>query len=452
LEGQLPYEWTRIQWVGEEARAVWEPRIQRILRMVTTLEYGTVQAGLRQAALFNLSPDEFIDYAIRGASDGLSLIPVSKRTVSMYSSSEAEYKGGPWTYRVIVSNFPNKVLKACKSGDSDELGYFLGYPNCCRKFFRKYWEDERYLDTTWPMSEKFVCGDKLAEVKNVPVQANILLRWAGVRSVFHLPCSFECAKTIELADEYTKLAIKLGLYKETIWLKEMLSWPIEWSALHGIAEIKTPVFRISSRTDLTGDKYTVRYHGLFVPAEGAKGMQFPFIRDPYWRKEHSDWWTSNGFSSKSGMEESHNGIIGATVPFAPSQVYDFGCGNGALLDKIGRIHPEAELFGIEADPKRCNEGRELYSSRIPKRIRFYNTLIRDFMYRDIQERALGIISTERFVESELDEFVKNSKIKNWIVYAYSDNKFFVPKCFFSSKMIVQHKDAFTHLVGVRNDT
>ena len=35
------------------------------------------------------------------------------------------------------------------------------------------------------------------------------------------------------------------------WLMEMLSWNVQWSALHGIAEIKTPVFPI---IDLPGSK------------------------------------------------------------------------------------------------------------------------------------------------------------------------------------------------------
>ena len=30
---------------------------------------------------------------------------------------------------------------------------------------------------------------------------------------------------------------------------EILSWPVEWSVLHGIAEIKTPIFRVISRSD-----------------------------------------------------------------------------------------------------------------------------------------------------------------------------------------------------------
>ena len=46
---------------------------------------------------------------------------------------------------------------------------------------------------------------------------------------------------------------------------QVLSWPIEWSALHGIAELKTPILRASVTTDVTHYKYMVFYPGIFHP-------------------------------------------------------------------------------------------------------------------------------------------------------------------------------------------
>ena len=51
---------------------------------------------------------------------------------------------------------------------------------------------------------------------------------------------------------------------------------VEWSGLHGIAEIKTPVLKISARTDATAQKYTVRWSGTGYPDEGATGLRFPY--------------------------------------------------------------------------------------------------------------------------------------------------------------------------------
>ena len=60
------------------------------------------------------------------------------------------------------------------------------------------------------------------------------------------------------------------------WLEEILSWPASWSALHGIAEVKTPVLKASTRTDATAHEFIVRRHGPRLPAEAVAGLGFPF--------------------------------------------------------------------------------------------------------------------------------------------------------------------------------
>ena len=61
------------------------------------------------------------------------------------------------------------------------------------------------------------------------------------------------------------------------WLTEILSWPVQWSALHGIAETRTPVFKISSDTDATADKLTLTYLGTAEVARPRRGLGFPYL-------------------------------------------------------------------------------------------------------------------------------------------------------------------------------
>ena len=63
----------------------------------------------------------------------------------------------------------------------------------------------------------------------------------------HLPCSFDCKETAQIGEKNLSL---LSSEAKDIGL-EILSWPIEWSALHGVAEIKTPILKVSTRTDVT---------------------------------------------------------------------------------------------------------------------------------------------------------------------------------------------------------
>jgi hypothetical protein len=90
-------------------------------------------------------------------------------------------------------------------------------------------------------------------------KGNILGRWLGVRAVPHLPCRFDCGPTVEFAESL--LGRGQGCADEVDWLEEILSWSVEWSALHGIAGIKFPVLTVSTRTDATPWKYTVRLQG-----------------------------------------------------------------------------------------------------------------------------------------------------------------------------------------------
>jgi SAM-dependent methyltransferase len=150
------------------------------------------------------------------------------------------------------------------------------------------------------------------------------------------------------------------------WALEMLSWPMEWSSLHGIAEIKTPVFKISTSTDPLASKAVVRREGDRYPEEGATGLAFPF-RQPdsravtdsrsFARATGSDEWKQNGFSSAEGMERAHQ-IVAAVALSAiephtriPS-VIDLGCGNGALLDRISRERSDMQPIGIDTDRAR----------------------------------------------------------------------------------------------------
>ena len=57
---RLPFvlpDFTRHSWVGERARIVWEPRIQRICEAWADVEWLSVSEGVRQCALVGLSQE-----------------------------------------------------------------------------------------------------------------------------------------------------------------------------------------------------------------------------------------------------------------------------------------------------------------------------------------------------------------------------------------------------------
>ena len=193
-----------------------------------------------------------------------------------------------------------------------------------------------------------------------PLEANILLRWLGVRYVPHLPCGFRCQGTIELGRKLGTLMPK----REREWMHELLSMPMLWSSLHGIGEVVTPIVTINFRSEVNHGFREIRRKGSFYPDEAPGGLRFPYKPLARKRKDEIDaeqlagevdgsLWRDNGFVSRKVMDASHEMILSAlkTVAVGKGGVVDLGAGNGELLRKLklGGI-----CWGIESDAGRVD--------------------------------------------------------------------------------------------------
>jgi hypothetical protein len=253
------HDFTRYSWASDRARDVWQPKIAGVVDCLEQLESLSVAAGLRECALKVVSPESLPGLSEKMRRHGLSVLTLGKMSAPQtpYAAVQVESRDGePFNYRVAVGKAESveKFRGAWEGGRQTEVGGLLGYPACCSSFFEQVWCRENLIDTTWPMSvntaSKTVLGERMHVVGGAP-QGNILLRWLGLRAVFHLPCRFDCEATIATADKLLALGREAGYAREMECLMETLSWPVEWSALHGIAEIKTPVLKIAALTDAT---------------------------------------------------------------------------------------------------------------------------------------------------------------------------------------------------------
>lgn len=268
LDFTLP-DFTRLSWVSDRAQEAWGPRLERISAAWQEVEWLAVAAGVRRCAV-TAAAAAGPERAARWAARGLQALPVEVAADGPRPSDARLVVGRPQD----VSDFRG----AWQAGDQEAMGRLLGSPPCCHEFFRRVWVDEGLDDTTWPMAVAtgpVPPGSRSVEVAGPP-QSNILWRWVGVRAVPHLPCRFDCPATVAAADAFAAVGRGAGYGTEMDWLREVLDWPVEWSALHGIAEVKTPVFKLSTRTDATAGKYVVRRRGTRYPAEGAQGLAFPY--------------------------------------------------------------------------------------------------------------------------------------------------------------------------------
>jgi hypothetical protein len=381
-------DFTRISWVSDKARATWEPRIQRIGNAWSEIEWRSVLSGSRPCALTSVSADRLIARTGEWAAGGLSTMPVamSGTTPGYASTSVAPRAGEPFEYRVAVGGLADvaALKKAIDAGDDGAMGRLLGFPACCIAFFRRVWVNDACVDTTWAMAANSGSPSedgRLIEVdSSTPFQANILWRWMGVRAVPHLPCSFSCSHTVDFAKRLMGLGRDLGFATEMEWMEEILNWPASWSALHGIAQVKTPVLKVSTRTDATAHEFVVRRPGRRMPEEAAAGLVFPFRSPERPGMTHSlafrrgleapiapyaappSWYASdNGFSSAMAMDEAHRPIVelAHTTIGDTGTVLDLGCGNGALLKKICEPRPNLIPFGMDLEETKLDHARQL---------------------------------------------------------------------------------------------
>lgn len=380
-------DFCRVGWASEAARQRWAPVIEQIGRLWQTLEVESVRIAMRRVGLVPLGHG--CAHEIFGGLESAPLYRFSPR--SMYvSERKSTIDGGDVTVHAVgTKRDVEDAVHAFTRQQDDVLGRLLGYPECCIRFFQEVWIGQRHIDTTWPMALGSM-PDGTPEVREFEAAStphtNMLLRWLGVRPVFHLPCSFQCAETWRVAEEIKALAIRIGQHDVIESLYDMLRWPVQWSALHGIAEVETPVLRISARTDATSTEYKVRLLGAAGEIDAApSGTRFPYrspgraasrqavIEPPRRRAERvltsAPWFhLDNGFRSPAEMHRSLTPLVLAVAARTPREVLHISCKNGALLRRLMDTLPEVTVHGVDPDPKKIEHARLL----MPTQARHFN--------------------------------------------------------------------------------
>jgi hypothetical protein len=267
----------RLVWASDDVRERHAPVLNEIAAAWSEIQWRSVVAGLRRCAQLVVYAESYASHVEQARKRGL-------KAVALRVEEEANPRkpGSAPAHVLTLVVGKARDTAAFKSAwirrDDAALGDLLGYPACCQGFFERLVADHHAADPTWFIAANTAGATREANTITVagPPALNILLRYIGVRAIPHLPCRLDCADSEHAASDFLGLAGSLGFSAQAEAVLKILDWPAEWSALHGIAEIKTPVMKISTRTPRTPGKYIVRWLGGTVPSDGARGLAFPY--------------------------------------------------------------------------------------------------------------------------------------------------------------------------------
>lgn len=264
LNYSLP-EFVRFMWTGEKVKEIWENRIKRIPRIWNIVEAHSVKEGFRPYALICIQAWE--EEEIHAIANGLGL--------NILSLEKSSYG----LDRLILSsrNTFSPILDALNSRNWHVLGSLLGYPDCCCEssaFYGRHRDICRKAALNTASASISLRSD-FYSFRCIP-QTNMLLYRLGLKSTPHIPCSFACLETVKISRRYYELASSVGYKEEFDQLFELLAAPMEWSCLHGIAEVKTPVFKACMNTDASAHKQVIHLLSTQYPAASVSGYSFPY--------------------------------------------------------------------------------------------------------------------------------------------------------------------------------
>jgi hypothetical protein len=144
----------------------------------------------------------------------------------------------------------------------------LDLPSCCRLHGQGAGKEHRFSS----------CNGTVILSEGVP--SHPLLAPLGLSVLPIEPCRFDCPEALEWVERWLSLAGSRGGAEEVEWLREFWSWSVEWSELHGVTEVKTPLFKMCFLTDRGSPARTIRRIGKSSVEGSPTGLRFPYTAPP----------------------------------------------------------------------------------------------------------------------------------------------------------------------------
>src|SRR6202167_5304044 len=258
-----PQPKARISWVGEPAREKWQGRLERLSSAIEELTVHAARVSGERCAVRLVPESSFQRLRGLAAEHGLgaAILPAEALPGGI-CTRPAEGVAG-----VFLAGAPGGrglAQAAWASGDLPAFQALIDLPACC-------------LRHGWGAAG----GDLLHAHQGTgylpeTIAAHAVLAPFGISASPVAPCRLDCPSALEAARKWLELAAAEGYAAEAGWLRECFSWAISWSELHGVTEVKTPLFKMCLETGYTSRARTIWRAGTSEVEGSAAGLSFPY--------------------------------------------------------------------------------------------------------------------------------------------------------------------------------
>ncbi|MDG2534132.1 hypothetical protein P6144_10770 [Sphingomonas sp. HITSZ_GF] len=242
-----PPPFCRSSWSSEAARALWEPRLNAVRDLIEDMGMLTSGEGCTLVVRAN------------------SLRRLTALAAGWGVSCQSQGPAPETPHAVAAGRHGRLIVRIGNGGPPAPMA-------AC--------EADPLVDPLWMLAQAEPEARRFDEGRGLGVAghwaSNPMLAAIGISIGQHWPSGFDCPAATARGQALLDAAAAHGREEAANWLREILSWPVSWTALHGIAEIKTPVFRAIRTTPWTAARHTIERQGSAMPEGAARGLGFPF--------------------------------------------------------------------------------------------------------------------------------------------------------------------------------
>lgn len=266
--GSLEFdEFEHRNWKSGQARDLHADLMRRASEAKREAEWRSVMDSEtdRKAAIIHVNNTNREEWLKRVGKHGLAYRDI--RYTSPYSGYSHQFhptdKSDPnrITYAVIAEN--EDVADAMEEAELDiddrherhhKVGELLGFPDCCQEKFVERFVDDEMIDPMYetacntPEAEPIDGDPEAIRITDANPGACPLWRYFGWTFITHLPCSFTCPHSVDIARDRYRVMCEAGYEEAADALHRWLDQPFEWTGYHGIMEMRNAYFIGSART------------------------------------------------------------------------------------------------------------------------------------------------------------------------------------------------------------